>query len=49
MLTNTQIQEIEEYLYNMSWEELQETLIQVELMAALKENKIVFSGTEGVQ
>lgn len=49
MLTENEIQEIESHLNEMTWEELQETLMHVELLAAMKENKIVFSEYEKVQ
>lgn len=49
MLTEIEIQQIREYLYDMSLEELHETLVHVELIAAMKENKIVFSEHDKVQ
>ena len=36
-------------LENMSWEELQDTLMRVNLAVAQKRNKIVFSGCDNVQ
>lgn len=36
-------------LENMSWEELQDTLMRVNLAVAQKQNKIVFSGSDNVQ
>ena len=49
MLTKEEMKEAESLLYNMSWEELQETLMHVELIAAMKQNKIVFSEYDKVQ
>lgn len=49
MLTKEEMKEAESLLHNMSWEELQETLMHVELLAAMKENKIVFSEYDRVQ
>lgn len=49
MLTENEVQEIEARLNDMTWEELQETLMHVEMLAAMKQNKIVFSGFDGVQ
>jgi hypothetical protein len=49
MLTESEIKEIEDRLYSMSWEELQETLMHVEMLAAMKANKIVFSEFDKVQ
>jgi hypothetical protein len=36
-------------LETMSWEELQDTLLRVNLAVAQKQNKIVFSGCDNVQ
>lgn len=49
MLTEIEIKEIEHRLYSMTWEELQETLMHVQMLAAMKENKIVFSEYDKVQ
>lgn len=49
MLTEIEVQQIREYLSDMTLEELHETLVQVELIAAMKQNKIVFSEYDKVQ
>ena len=36
-------------LENMSWEELQDVLMNVNIAVAQKQNKIVFSGCDNVQ
>jgi hypothetical protein len=49
MLNENEIIEIQNILEDMSWEEIQEALIQVEILAAKMQNKIVFSGYDNVQ
>jgi hypothetical protein len=49
MLTENEVQQIEEELGKMSYTELMETLMRVELIAAQKQNKIVFSECDYVQ
>lgn len=49
MLNEKEIVEIQNTLETMSWEEIAEALIRLELMAAEKQNKIVFSGCDHVQ
>jgi hypothetical protein len=49
MPTKIELDEIENTLKNMSWDELQETLMHVEMLVAEKQNKIVSEGSEYVQ
>jgi hypothetical protein len=49
MLTESEIQQISDELEKMSYEEVMETLLRVELLVAQKQNKIVFSGCDHVQ
>jgi hypothetical protein len=42
-------QEFLKELENMSWEQLQDVLMDVNLAVAQKQNKIVFSGCDNVQ
>jgi hypothetical protein len=49
MLTENEIQEISDKLEKMSYEEVMETLMRVNLLVAEKQNKIVFSGCDHVQ
>jgi len=49
MLTEIEIQQISDELEKMDYEEIMETLMQVELLVAEKQNKIVFSGCDYVQ
>lgn len=49
MLNESEIQQITDELEKMDYEELMETLMHVEMIAAEKQNKIVFSGCDHVQ
>lgn len=49
MLTEKEMEEVATMLYKLSWEELQETLMHVEMLSAMKQNKIVFSEYDRVQ
>jgi hypothetical protein len=49
MLTESEVQQISDELEKMSYDEVMETLMQVELLVAQKQNKIVFSGCDHVQ
>ena len=49
MLTEIEIQQISNELEKMDYEELMETLMHVVMIAAQKQNKIVFSGCDYVQ
>ena len=49
MLTENELQEITEKLEKMSYEEIMETLMHVNLLVAEKQNKIVFSEFDYVQ
>ena len=42
-------QEFLKELENMSWDELQDVLMDVNIAVAQKQNKIVFSGCDNVQ
>jgi hypothetical protein len=48
MLTENEIQEISNELEKMNPEEIMETLMEVNLLVAEKQNKIVFSGCDYV-
>ena len=48
MLTENEIQEISDKLEKMSYEEVMETLMRVNLLVAEKQNKIVFSECDHV-
>ena len=48
MLTENEIQEISDKLEKMSYEEVMETLMRVNLLVAEKQNKIVSSGCDHV-
>lgn len=48
MLTESDIQQITDELEKMDYEELMETLMHVEMIAAEKQNKIVSSGCDHV-
>ena len=48
MLTENEIQEIADELEKMSYDEVMETLLHVEILVAQKQNKIVFSGCDNV-
>ena len=49
MPIDDETQEFLNELENMSWEQLQEVLMNVNLAVAQKQNKIVFSGSDNVQ
>ena len=49
MPIDEETQEFLNELENMSWERLQEILMDVNLAVAQKQNKIVFSGCDNVQ
>lgn len=49
MLTENEIQQITDKLEKMSYEEIMETLMHVNLLIAEKQNKIVFSEFDYVQ
>ena len=49
MPIDDETQEFLNELENMSWEQLQEVLMDVNLAVAQKQNKIVFSGCDNVQ
>ena len=49
MPIDEETQEFLNGLENMSWERLQEVLMDVNLAVAQKQNKIVFSGCDNVQ
>jgi hypothetical protein len=49
MLTESEIQQISDELEKMNYDEIMETLMQVELLVAQKQNKIVFSECDYVQ
>jgi hypothetical protein len=49
MLTEIELYEIENTLKSMSWDELQETLMHVNVLVAEKQNKIVSEGSDYVQ
>jgi len=49
MLTESEIQQISDELEKMDYDEVMETLMRVELIAAQRQNKIVFSEFEYVQ
>jgi hypothetical protein len=49
MLTESEVQQITDKLEKMSYEEVMETLMHVNLLVAEKQNKIVFSGCDHVQ
>jgi hypothetical protein len=49
MLREKELEEIQKILESMDWDELQETLMHVEMLAAEKQNKIVSEGSEYVQ
>lgn len=49
MLTESEVQQISDELEKMDYDEVMETLMRVELLAAQKQNKIVFSGCDHVQ
>jgi hypothetical protein len=48
-MTKSESDEIQEILESLSWEELQETLMHVEMLAAQRQNKIVSEGSDYVQ
>ncbi len=48
MLTENEIQEISDKLEKMSYDEVMETLMEVNLLVAEKQNKIVFSECDHV-
>jgi hypothetical protein len=49
MLTEIEVQQISAELQKMNYDEIMETLMQVELLVAQKQNKIVFSECDYVQ
>jgi hypothetical protein len=49
MLNESEVQQISDELEKMSYEEIMETLMHVEMLVAEKQNKIVFSGCDHVQ
>jgi hypothetical protein len=49
MLEQTEHEKIETILKSLSWDELQETLMRVEVLVAEKQNKIVSEGSDYVQ
>lgn len=49
MLTESEVQEITDKLEKMTYEEVMETLMHVNLLVAEKQNKIVFSECDYVQ
>lgn len=49
MPTKIELDEIENTLKSMSWDELQETLMHVDMLVAEKQNKIVSEGSDYVQ
>jgi len=49
MLTEIEVQQISDELEKMNYDEIMETLMQVELLVAQKQNKIVFSECDYVQ
>ena len=49
MLTESEIQQISDELEKMSYDEVMETLMRLELLVAQKKNKIVFSECDYVQ
>jgi hypothetical protein len=48
MLNESEVQQISEELEKMSYEEVMETLMHVEMIVAEKQKKIVFSGCDHV-
>ena len=48
MLTESEVQQIADKLKKMSYEEVMETLMHVNLLVAEKQKKIVFSGCDHV-
>lgn len=49
MLNESEVQQISDELEKMSYEEVMETLMRVEMLVAEKQSKIVFSGCDHVQ
>lgn len=49
MLNESEVQQISDELEKMSYEEVIEALMRVEMLVAEKQNKIVFSGCDHVQ
>jgi hypothetical protein len=49
MPIDDETQEFLKELENMSWDELQDVLMDVNIAVAQKQNKIVFSGCDNVQ
>ena len=49
MPIDEETQEFLKELENMSWDELQDVLMDVNIAVAQKQNKIVFSGCDNVQ
>jgi hypothetical protein len=49
MLTESEVQQISDELEKMSYDEVMETLMRLELLVAQKQNKIVFSECDYVQ
>jgi hypothetical protein len=48
-MTKSESDEIQSILESLTWEELQETLMHVEMLAAQRQNKIVSEGSDYVQ
>ncbi len=47
--SESEVQQVSDELEKMSYEEVMETLMRVEMLVAEKQNKIVFSGCDHVQ
>lgn len=49
MINKNESDEIQKVLESLTWEELQETLMRVDMLVAQKQNKIVSEGSDYVQ